>query len=133
MVGDTPTLLVDLHNHGPIIRVTPNELDVNDADVIALHKQGRTALKSEFYDGFTAIEPNLFGTRDEDSHALRLRQMVHSFSTASMMKMDEILDRNVVNIRTKLGKYVKSGETFGLATMFAFFGNDVNGELSYST
>jgi hypothetical protein len=134
MVGDTPTLLVDLHNHGRIIRVTPNELDVNDADVIALYKQGRTALESEFYDGFAAIKPNLFGTRDEDLHALRLRQMAHSFSaTASMMKMDEILDRNVVNIRTKLDKYVKSGETSDLATMFAFFGNDVNGELSYST
>ena len=134
MIGDTPTLLVDLHNHhGPIIRVAPNELDVNDADVIALYKQGRTALKSEFYDGFTAIKPNLFGTRNEDLHALRRRQMAHSFSTASMMKMDEIFDRNVVNIRTKLDKYAKSGETFDLATIFAFFGHDVNGELSYST
>jgi cytochrome P450 len=134
VVGDTPMLLVDLHNkYGPFIRIAPNELDVNDADVIALYKQGRTALKSEFYDGFTAIKPNLFGTRDEDLHALRRRQMAHSFSTASMTRMDEIFDRNVVNIRTKLDKYARSGEIFDLDTIFAFFGHDVNGELSYST
>jgi cytochrome P450 len=120
-------------NTGPIIRIAPNELDVNDADVIALYKQGRTALKSEFYDGSTAIKPNLFGTRDEDLHALRRRQMAHSFSTASMTRMDEISDRNVVNIRMKLDKYAKSREVFDLSTIFAFFGHDVNGELSYST
>jgi hypothetical protein len=123
VVGDTPTLLVDLHNkYGPVIRIAPNELDVNDADVIGLYKQGRTALKSEFYDGFTAIKPNLFGTRDEDPHALRRRQMAHSFSAASMARMDEIFDRNVTNIRTKLDKYAKSGEIFDLATIFAFLG-----------
>jgi cytochrome P450 len=134
VVGDTPTLLVDLHaKYGPIIRIAPNELDMNDADVVALYKRGRSALKSEFYDGFTAIKPNLFGTSDEDLHALRRRQMAHSFSTASMTKMEEIFDRNVGNIRTKLDKYAKSGETFDLATIFAFFGHDVNGELAYST
>jgi hypothetical protein len=62
VVGDTPTLLVDLHaKYGPIIRIAPNELDMNDADVVALYKQGRSALKSGFYDGFTAIKPNLCG------------------------------------------------------------------------
>ena len=134
VVGDTPVLLVQLHNkYGPLIRIAPNELDSNDADVIGLYKQGRSAVKSIFYDGFTAIKPNLFGTQDEDLHALRRRQMAHSFSTASMARMDEIFDRNVVNIRSKLDKYAASGETFDLATVFAFFGHDVNGELSYST
>lgn len=132
VVGDTATLLVDRHNHGPIIKVAPNELDVNDADVIALYKQGSTA-KSKFYNGSTAIKPNLFGTRDEDLHTLRRHRMAHSFSTASMMKMDEMLDRNIVNIRTKLDKYVKSGETFDSATIFACFGNDVNEELSFGS
>jgi hypothetical protein len=88
-----------------------------------------TALKS----GFTAIKPNLSGTRDENLHALCRCQMAHSFSTASMMKMDEILDQNVISICTKLDRYVKSRETFDLATIFAFFGNDVNGKFSYST
>jgi hypothetical protein len=46
--------------------LAPNGLDINHADAIGLYKQGRTVLKSEFYDGFTAIESNLFGTRDED-------------------------------------------------------------------
>jgi hypothetical protein len=90
VVGDTPTLLLELHNkYGPIIRIAPNELDSNDADVIGIYKQGRSAVKSNFYDGFTAIKPNLFGTQDEDLHALRRRQMAHSFSTASMTRMDE--------------------------------------------
>jgi hypothetical protein len=42
-----------------------NGLDINYADAIGLYKQGRTALKSRFYDRFTVIKPNLFGTRDE--------------------------------------------------------------------
>lgn len=99
--------------------MAPNELDVNDADVIALYKQGSTA-KSEFYDGSTATKPNLSRTRDEDLHTLRRHQMAHSFSMASMVKMDETLDRNIVNIRTKLDKYVKSGGDFRLGYDFRF-------------
>jgi len=38
--------------------------------------------------------------------------MAHTFSTASVMKMVEIFDRNIVNIWTELDKYVKSGEAF---------------------
>ena len=67
MVGDTPTLLVELHKkYGPYVRIAPNELDCWDGEMIGLYKQGRSAVKSEFYDGFTAIKANLFGTKDEE-------------------------------------------------------------------
>ena len=59
--------------------------------------------------------------------------MAYSFSTASMTRMEEIFDRDVVNIRKKLDKYAESGRTFDLAMTLAFFEHDVNGELSFST
>jgi len=70
--GDTPAILLRYHRkHGACLRVAPNELDFDSADVIdAIYKKGRSYVKSDFYDGFTAIKPNMFGGRDEDLHAI---------------------------------------------------------------
>jgi hypothetical protein len=59
--------LLRLHGRlGPIIRIGPNNLHFWDAWAIApLCKTGRSMGKTEFYDAFTAFNPNLFGTRNE--------------------------------------------------------------------
>lgn len=69
--------------------------DVAEVIDVVYKKGGRHFLKSHFYDGFTAIRPNIFGTRDEALHVLRRRQMAHAFSQASLVKMEYIFDRHV--------------------------------------
>lgn len=60
--------LVELHQqYGPVVRIGPNHLHFWDGEAIApIYKGGRKMGKTEFYDAFTAFNPNLFGGRDED-------------------------------------------------------------------
>lgn len=60
--------LIELHQrYGPVVRVGPNHLHFWDGNAIApIYKGGRSMGKSEFYDAFTAFNPNLFGTTNDD-------------------------------------------------------------------
>lgn len=67
--------LLELHmQYGPVVRVGPNHLHLWQAEAIApIYKGGRSMGKTEFYDAFTAFNPNLFGGTNEDVRAFRLR------------------------------------------------------------
>jgi cytochrome P450 len=47
--------------------------------------------------------------------------------------MEDIFNRHIDNIRTKVDKYVQSGEAFDLKEIMSYYGYDVTGELSFST
>ena len=131
--GDLPSVLHGYHiRYGPFIRVAPDEVDTEESEVIDVvyKKGGRHYLKSEFYDGFTAIRPNIFGTRDEYHHALRRRQMANAFSAQSLVRMEYIFDRNVKGLIDKLDMRAKSGGAFHLEDVIRFFSQDCNGDLS---
>lgn len=65
--ADLPIKLFELHRkYGPVVRVGPNDLDFDSAAAIkSIYKAGKSMPKTDFYQGFTAIQPNLFGTQDE--------------------------------------------------------------------
>lgn len=67
--------LLELHmQYGPVVRVGPNHLHLWQAEAIApIYKGARSMGKTEFYDAFTAFNPNLFGGTNEDVRAFRLR------------------------------------------------------------
>ncbi|KAH8807787.1 cytochrome P450 [Xylogone sp. PMI_703] len=119
--------------YGPVVRIAPNELSFWGPNAVApIYKSGRTMIKSRFFDGFTTFKPNLFGTRDEDLHALRRRQMAHGFSTASLVAMEPIFDRHIRNLRKKLNVCSESGSEFDLKRLFAFYTYDILGQLAFS-
>jgi hypothetical protein len=64
---ELPQTIQALHEeYGPVVRIGPNDLDFNGAGAVGpIYKAGRRMPKSQFYDAFTAIRPNIFGTRDE--------------------------------------------------------------------
>lgn len=59
--------------------------------------------------------------------------MAHSFSTASLISMEEIFDRHIIQMRDKLDGYAKSGEKLDLKNILAFYAYDVLGELAFDT
>lgn len=63
-----PETLRQLHDkYGEVVRVGPNDLSFNGGKASAqIYKAGRGLPKTKFYDGFTAFNPNLFGTQDEE-------------------------------------------------------------------
>lgn len=66
--------LLELHmQYGPVVRVGPNHLHLWEGEAIApIYKGGRKMGKSDFYNAFTAFNPNLFGGTNEDVSIFRL-------------------------------------------------------------
>ncbi|KAJ9641648.1 hypothetical protein H2204_002710 [Knufia peltigerae] len=127
-----PETLLQLHEkYGPVVRYGPNELSFWGVEAInPIYKSGRKVLKSNFYDGFTTFHPNLFGTKDEELHAKRRRQMAHSFSTASLTQMESIFDRRINHLVRTMDSF---GDTpFDLKEMMGYYTYDLMGELIFN-
>ncbi|KAH7010076.1 cytochrome P450 [Ilyonectria destructans] len=129
-----PETLRQLHDkYGEVVRVGPNDLSFNGGKASAqIYKAGRGLPKTKFYDGFTAFNPNLFGTQDEEIHSIRRRQMAHAFSLQSIRGMESYIDTHLLKLRKNLDHYVKTEEVFDLKELIAFYVLDVLGELAFS-
>ncbi|KAI2780876.1 putative cytochrome P450 [Daldinia loculata] len=125
--------LLNAHiKYGPVIRVGPNDLHFWGADAISpIYKSERQMAKTEFYDGFTAFKPNLFGGRDEDIHALRRRQLSHGFSQASIWKMEPLIDSQMKILIEKLKKLAQNQEVFDFKHLIAFYVFDILGDVAF--
>ncbi|KAK5056690.1 hypothetical protein LTR84_012222 [Exophiala bonariae] len=129
-----PDNLIKVHQkYGSVVRVGPNDLSFNSAEAVTqIYKAGRDMPKTGFYEGFTTFNPNLFGTRDEDIHAIRRRQLAHGFSMQSVKDMEEYIDRHIEKLLEVLEGQAKTGEAFDLKEFFAFYMLDVLGDLAFS-
>ncbi|KAI7761083.1 hypothetical protein LZL87_011488 [Fusarium oxysporum] len=129
-----PHTLVRLHEqYGDVVRVGPNDLSFRNPDAVnTIYKAGRQLQKTGFYDGFTTFNPNLFGTQDEEIHAIRRRQMAHAFSLKSIKEMEHFVDSHILKLRNNLDHFCDSNQDFDLKDMIAFYIFDVLGELAFS-
>ncbi|KAL4878787.1 cytochrome P450 [Aspergillus karnatakaensis] len=125
--------LLHLHNkYGPVVRIGPNHLHTWEGEAIApIYKGGRSMGKSEFYDAFTAFNPNLFGGRDEDVHALRRRQLSHGFAQVSVQKLEPLIEEQMKILIEKLRRYAKTGEVFDFKQTLSLYVLDILGEVAF--
>ncbi|KAJ0420507.1 cytochrome P450 [Aspergillus carlsbadensis] len=126
--------LLELHmRYGPVVRIGPNHLHTWEGEAIAtIYKGGRNMGKTEFYDAFTAFNPNLFGGTNEDVHSLRRRQLSHGFSQASITKLEPLIEGQMKILIDKLQMYAKTGETFDLKHTLSLYVLDILGEVAFS-
>jgi len=87
---------------------------------------------SSFYDAFTALRPNLFGSRDEEVHAARRKATSNSFSMQSVLGMEIYIDRCMELLIARLDRAATEHETIDLKAWIAYFVLDVLGELAFS-
>ncbi|KAF9888040.1 hypothetical protein FE257_009304 [Aspergillus nanangensis] len=126
--------LVHLHNkYGPVVRIGPNHLHIWSEEAISpIYKAGRMMGKTEFYDAFTAFNPNLFGGTDENIHSLRRRQLSHGFSQASIEKLQPLINTQLEILLQNLHRYAETGETFDLKEIISLYVLDILGEVAFS-
>ncbi|KAK0381052.1 hypothetical protein CLIM01_01628 [Colletotrichum limetticola] len=112
-----PETLVVLHEkYGGVVRIGPNMLSFRQGSAVPrIYKAGRTLAKTAFYDGFTSFNPNLFGTRDEES----------------IKEMEQHIDGHMLQFRNNLDEYSQTGQVFDLKDLIAFFVLDVLGDLAF--
>lgn len=78
---------------------------------------GSTWLKSNFYDGYTAVIPNAFGTQDEAFHRIRRRQLAYVFSQANVLAMEQYMDEEMVLYRGYLERAAETGQPLDLKSL----------------
>ncbi|OCL14612.1 cytochrome P450 [Glonium stellatum] len=135
------TFRLDLHEavlllhekYGSVVRIGPNDLHFWGPEALApIYKAGRSMPKTEFYDSFTTFNPNLFGTTDDDQHALRRRQLSHGFSMISAREMEPIIDYHMGILRKKLDQCAKTGQVFDLKEYLGACILDGLGEMAFA-
>lgn len=65
-------------------------------------------------------------------HAVRRRQMAHTFSMQNIKDMEHLVDSHVSRLRKNLDHVSGSGEIFDLKLLISFYVLDVLGELAFS-
>ncbi|KAH9827687.1 Isotrichodermin C-15 hydroxylase [Teratosphaeria destructans] len=127
-------VLLELHRqHGKIVRIGPNHLDVSDAAAIkTIYGSGREFRKSTYYDAFTALRPNLFGVRNEEIHSARRKAVSNGFSAQSVTLMEVYMDKCMDKLIARLDVAASEGQTIDLKKWISFFVMDVLGELAFS-
>lgn len=118
--GDRYATVDALHkNLGPLVRIQPNHVSINDDAAIPLiYGHGNGFLKSSFYDAFVSIRRGLFNTRDRAEHTRKRKIVAHTFSAKSVAQFEPYIHAN-------LELFVKKwDELSGRAAAAAWDGNN---------
>lgn len=112
-VGDEATVIHKLHaRYGPLVRVSPNEIDISDADAVGpiyISKGGFP--KAPCYSNFD-IEGHstIFSTLDADHRAPRARAVVPMFSTKNIRDSEAELYDCVDGMVKRMKEESRSGK-----------------------
>ncbi|KAB8291534.1 hypothetical protein EYC80_006336 [Monilinia laxa] len=116
--------------YGPIIRINPWELHINDPDYYdELYVAGGKKRDKYFY--FTKQFGNsesMIGTVSHDHHRLRRGIMNRYFSKASVVRLETMIQKHVDSLVLKLRSYRDTKKEVNLSLAFSCFTNDVISE-----
>jgi hypothetical protein len=112
-VGDEATVIHKLHaRYGPLVRVSPNEIDISDADAIGpiyIAKGGFP--KAPYYSNFDVEgHSTIFSTLDPEHRAPRARAVVPMFSTRNIRDSETPLYGCVDRMVERMQQEAKSGK-----------------------
>lgn len=122
------------HQYGPIVRIAPGEVAVNDVEAFArIHKIGPQGfLKSAFYDLLTHhTEPGIFDMRDPRDHAARRRLFARPFSNSSLQANWEPDIRKKVALAISRIRQEALGGTADVLKWWTLLATDVIAHLSF--
>ena len=120
--------------YGPIVRITPDELHVNDPN---FHPELMPTAKQHHRDKYPRLI-RIFGfsqsagaTADHNLHRVRRGAMSKMFSKESVRKLEPTMRTTWNRLLARLKEAQQSGEEINLLHMFGAFTNDVISEYAY--
>jgi cytochrome P450 len=124
----------EMHDeYGPIVRISPDELHINDPDFIP-ELMPTTGRKTEKYPRVL----QLFGfseaaitTKDHDMHRMRRASMSRMFSKESVRRLEPLMQDNLNKLFKRLQEFQESMRPVSVLPMFAAFTNDLIVEYSF--
>ncbi|KAL4893245.1 cytochrome P450 [Aspergillus ambiguus] len=122
LIGNAEAAQKVLHaRYGPVVRIAPNELIINDPH--------------DFYLSFRAPfsrYPDHFTSTDEKIHAKRRRNVSHVYTMTSILQSEKYLNECTAVFLEQLGKIAENKDTFDLHEWVRMYAYDVIGEHYFS-
>ncbi|MCJ1301335.1 hypothetical protein MMC08_004134 [Hypocenomyce scalaris] len=119
--GSAPNVIKETHDkHGPIVRVGPNEVSINDPEVhnSALYCQGSTFMKAPyFYDPFKTGPSGIFQSTDRQEHTYLRRLVSRPFSRKSILDFEPQITDSILEMTSALDPWVEKKIPVDLSKM----------------
>lgn len=127
----TPFSWTDAKFLGPVVRVSPNEVGINNPDdVKVIQKVSGGFRKSAWYD---MTGPGMLGMRDRERHSRRRRLLAHPLSNSSLPNFEPLIRAKV---DLAMGQMQKESQKLGYANVhkwFSFMATDIIGDLTFGS
>lgn len=126
-LGDTP--IRQLTATGPIIRISPDELHIHDAEFFdkLYNNEGKWNKYAWAYDAF-GVQTATVATVDHDWHKRRRAAISSYFSKPNVARKQDILRRGAAKLTYRLSEYDGLDETVNLSHAMSALARDVAGE-----
>ncbi|RDL32362.1 uncharacterized protein BP5553_08818 [Venustampulla echinocandica] len=112
--------------YGPIIRINPNELHVNDPEWNEPYKISGRVEKYDWYYTFvgSSAAASAFGTIDHDLHRVRRKAQQGYFTTDAIARFEPQLEALTAKFCTALDGFKGTGQPVNLSDAFRSFATD---------
>ncbi|KAI2424142.1 hypothetical protein LOZ63_000688 [Ophidiomyces ophidiicola] len=113
--------------YGPIVRISPYELHVNDPKFLDVLYTGPGARrdKYEYYSGQFGQPNSAFGTSKHDLHRVRRSALNQFFSKFSIRQLEPTLSQKILFFCDLLDKHTDSGKPVNLSNAYSCITSDV--------
>lgn len=124
----------DMHlKYGPIVRVTPDELHVNDPSFLPELMPAGGRRRNKYYRlmqifGFAEAAG---ATVEHEAHRIRRGAMSKMFSKESVRRLEPIMKENLETLFMRLKGFQESRKPLNVLPMFGAFTNDLISEYAY--
>jgi hypothetical protein len=118
---------------GPIVRISPDEIDICDVNVVKeMSKAGTKFLKSAWYDKLAVGgAKNIFSVRDPKAHSLRRRLLSAHMTDASLQLMEPVVVGKVKLAIDRMQMEMKQRGAIDVFKWWYFTSTDIIGELTF--
>ncbi|RDW75998.1 cytochrome P450-1 [Coleophoma crateriformis] len=119
--------------YGPIVRITPDELHINDPDFIPelMPVGGRRRDKYRRVMQLFGFTEAAISTVEHDVHRIRRGAMSRMFSKDSVRRLEPIMQANLEKLFARMEEFKSSGQPLNLFPFFSAFTNDLIAEYAF--
>ncbi|KAJ2897243.1 hypothetical protein MKZ38_004845 [Zalerion maritima] len=121
-MGRSPhEVILQLHGvYGPVVRISPDEVSINDADAFATMFSTTSSFEKAkyFYRPFEDQAHNLFSLVHREEHAQDKRLMSHAFSRANVIRHQDGIYAKTKRLMDRLAQRARDGEVIPLFLAF---------------
>lgn len=116
---------------GPIIRISPWEIHVNDPDWNEPYKVTSKVNKYDWFYRFVNTPDSAFGSSDYELHRIRRKAQHNFFTQESVARFEPMLQRQISKFVTRLREHKSTGRPVSLSHAFRSLAADVVTDFSF--